>query len=267
MEKTLDDKVYQVLEKKMPGLEYRIKDTQARKVEDEVFDHPTLLAIYKLICDKKLGRIDFPVSTGKEGNVFKGTAKDGSDVAVKIYRISNLSFKTIARYILGDHRFKGISNNRRKLMYQWTQKEFRNLSKMREAGMAVPEPIAYENNVLVMEYVAGKDGPAPMLRDLPPDDPEAAVDWLLGQVGICWKKAGLVHGDISEYNVLAGSSGLVIIDVSQGVPVRHPMADELLRRDIHNITHYFGKLGAKRDPDEAYNAIIKGGINGGKKSE
>lgn len=82
----IDDKILMMLEKKVHPIEHRKKESQDRKVEDEVFDHQTLLTIYKLICDGNLGTIDYPIATGKEGNVFKGTGPQG-DVAIKIYRV------------------------------------------------------------------------------------------------------------------------------------------------------------------------------------
>jgi RIO kinase 1 len=245
----IDDEVYDLLERKVQPVEDRRKETDARKVLDEVFDHPTLLTIYKLICNDKLKTIDFPIATGKEGNVFKGTGTDGP-VAVKIYRVSNLTFKTIGKYILGDPRFKGIEKNRRKLLNQWTQKEFRNLDRMRTSGVTVPKPLSYENNILVMEYISVGDGPAPTMKNCPPENPEdagEAVDWVLANISACYKKARFVHGDLSEYNILCGDNGPCIIDVSQGVLLAHPMAREMLERDVYNITRYFGRLGARRD--------------------
>ena len=245
-----DDEKYEFLERKISFLEERKKDSDSRKTLDEVFDHPTLLTIYKLMCENVLNTVDFPISTGKEGNVFKATTKEGKAAAIKIYRISNLSFKTIAKYIIGDRRFKGVSNNRRKLMYQWTQKEYQNLDRMHTSGIKVPVPIRRENNVLVMEYISNNESPAPTMKDLPPDDPEYAIDWILDMVKKCYNDAELVHGDLSEYNILCGQEGYCIIDVSQGVPIQHPMAEELLIRDVFNIIKYFKKHRVIRDLKE-----------------
>ena len=143
-----------------------------RKTYDEVFDRPTLMAIAKLINDAILETLDYPVSTGKEGNVFHGTGPRGA-VAVKIYRVSNATFKHLGKYIVGDPRFKGVKRNTRGMVEAWAQKEYRNLRRMSGAGARVPRPIDQRNHVLVMEYIGDETRPAPLLRQVALDDPVA----------------------------------------------------------------------------------------------
>ena len=134
--------------------ERRKKDADQIKTYDEVFDHATLMVIYKLITDKFISSIDYPISSGKEANIFKGTTPDGHPVAIKIYRLATATFKNIIRYIDGDPRFSNIRRNHRSVIFAWAKKEFRNLERMSEAKIPIPKPIVYRKNILVMEFIS-----------------------------------------------------------------------------------------------------------------
>jgi len=166
---------------------------------------------------------------------------------VKIYRTSNATFNSIQRYILDDPRFRGLHGNRWKIIYAWAQKEYKNLSRMREHGVRCPEPIECRKNVLVMQYIGTKTQPAPMLKDRPPADPEKFLDDLLEQVRKMYVDAHLVHCDLSEYNVLVHRGKGVLIDVGQAATADHPNALEKMEKDLNVLLHYFRKLGVKRD--------------------
>ena len=97
-----------------------------RKTLDQVFDVYTLNTLGKLISDKVIDIVDFPISTGKEGNVFRGVTPDKKFVALKIYRISTATFKHISDYIIGDPRFKSVRKTRKDIIFAWTKKEFKN---------------------------------------------------------------------------------------------------------------------------------------------
>lgn len=233
------------LEARIDEWRMRVKDDDERKTYDEVFDRPTLLSIAKLINDGVLATLDYPVSTGKEGNVFHGTGPDGA-VAVKIYRVSNATFKHLATYIVGDPRFKNVKRATRDLIEAWAQKEYRNLLKMAEAGARVPKAIELRDHILVMEYIGDEERPAPLLREVALEDPAAVFADLRGSMKAI-RKAGLVHGDLSEYNVLLWGGRPVVIDCAQAVPLEHGNADEWFRRDCANVARYFRRLGVDTD--------------------
>jgi len=222
----------------------RIKGDEDKKVASEIFDKSTLQTLYKLANQGYLDVLNGAISTGKEANVLKGIKDDGNIVAVKIYRIATSDFKKMHYYIAGDPRFNVRSNNKRQLIQAWVNKEYRNLTRLREAGVNVPEPIVALNNVLIMEFIGDASGkPALTVKNFPPRNPTDFYNGLVNQLYKFINDAKLVHGDLSAYNILNHDEQPVIIDVSQSVVRDHIIANELLERDIRNLSTEFSKLG------------------------
>jgi len=229
-----------------------------RATLEEVFDRSTLMVIYNLLNAGVIDELHGVVSSGKEARVYWGKNKEGKDLAVKIYLTSSAEFrKGMFKYIEGDHRFKGVRHDTRSLIFTWAQKEFRNLEQAERAKVRVPKPIIVKNNVLVMEFI-GKNGvSAPSLKERLPSDPEKVYNLLLTYVERLYRKADLVHGDLSEYNVMIWNGRPVVFDMSQSVPTSHPLAESLLRRDFANVNRFFSRLGVKVIPvDEAYKKVV-----------
>lgn len=235
-----------------------------RRTEGEVFDQPTLLTLHKMLTHGLLRSLDFPVATGKEANVFRGTTPGGGYAAVKIFRINTATFKHVLQYIQGDERFQGVSGDKRGLVHAWCQKEFRNLSRLREAGVPVPEPLKASANVLVMEYLGKREGPWPSLKDL---GDRSQMDRLYRQLADdyvrAYNDADLVHADLSEYNILVeGADGdpagfrARIIDAGQAVLKSHPMAREFLERDLRNLTAFFRRNGVEARPQDILARLV-----------
>ena len=123
----------------------------------------------------------------------------------------------------------------------------------------MPKPIAVYRNVLVMEFI-GDETPAPIMKEVELKDPRGALETLMVYIHRLYHKAKLVHGDLSEYNVMVKGDELVIFDFGQAMLTSHPMAIELLRRDVANILHYFhriGELEEEPDIDEAMKTVLK----------
>lgn len=201
--------------------------------------------------------MDFPVSTGKEANIFRGVTPDKKFVAIKIYRTSNLTFKHISKYIEGDPRFICTNKTRRGIIYEWAKKEFKNLERLKKAKVRAPAPIKKTNNILVMEYIGDSEKSAPLLKDVELKDPKKILDELLTFISRMYERAELVHADLSAYNVLMYKDKPYVIDVGQGVLLEHPSSLEFLKRDIHNVVQYFSKFGIKEDEKEIFERIIK----------
>ncbi len=237
----IDERSLHRLETQVDALRTREKDSDALKTYDQVFDRSCLLVLQQLINDGVFATLDYPVSTGKEAVVFHATTSQGVGKAVKIYRITNSTFKTIAVYILGDPRFKRVKKATKPTIFAWAQKEFQNLVRMQDAGVRVPTPSRVRDNVLVMEYIGDETQPAPLLRNVELADPPAVLRDVVENLR-AMRKARLVHADLSEYNLLFWDDHVVVIDVGQSVPLDHPRAEEWFRRDLANIAHFFHRL-------------------------
>jgi len=194
----------------------------------------------------RLRELQGAVKSGKESRIYRGIDMKGGDVAVKIYLTSSAIFRQgRLKYIRGDPRFKDIPHDTRSLIDQWASKEFKNLQLAKEAGLAVPTPIYVEKNVLLMEFI-GKNGvPAPHLREVPLQAASSWYDKIVEMVKDLYDKAKLVHGDLSEYNILVPDGYPMLIDFAQAVTIEHPEAREFLSRDIDNLNNYFKGLNVR----------------------
>lgn len=228
------------------------RDKEYRKTYDAVFNDSTLRTIYRLFQRKVLLTVEYPISTGKEANVFLGLGMDNEPVAVKIFRESTSTFRKVRPYIEGDPRFNHVLKDRRGLVAIWAKKEFKNLKRLENAGVRVPKARGIDRNVLVMEYIGDDTMPAPTLRNWwhenrggsdTPDLISEFYEEIKEQMKKVHQEAGLVHADLSEFNILISNDQPYIIDVGQAVLHAHPMSIEFFERDIKNITAFFRKIG------------------------
>ncbi len=227
------------------------------KVWGNVFDEHALDNLYKLITQGYFERMRSPISIGKEANVFTAEKKDGSLVIVKIYRLETCNFNKMYDYIKCDPRYEMLKKQRRKVIFSWTQREYRNLLKAREANIRVPTPITARDNIIVMEYMGDGETIAMKVKDHVPLNTQLFFEKTIEYMRILYKKAGIVHGDLSGYNILNYNDSPVFIDFSQGTILRNEMAEELLVRDVKNVCQFFQKLGLKVDAEKVLKEIKK----------
>jgi RIO kinase 1 len=232
----------------------RLKDNEQFKLDDGAFDDATYAAIYKLVQDGHVGAFGGPISTGKEANVYEALDGDGGDVAVKVYRVNASNFKQMRDYLEGDPRFEGIRGDKKAVVLAWTRKEYSNLLRAANAGVRVPDPVAVQRNVLVMELIGQEGDAAPTLADVDVENPDTAFDVVREYIRRLYS-AGLVHGDLSEYNIVVYDGELVVIDVGQAVTTHHGNHDDFLRRDCRNVANFFARQGADADPDDLYDYV------------
>ncbi len=232
----------------------RRKERQQRKVEDQFFDHATLLAVSRLVSQGVLDAVDYPISTGKEGGVFRGTV--GTEWrAVKVYRIANTTFRHLPPYAVEELKRETSVRNFGGLIFAWTRREHTYLGRLTDAGVRVPRPYAHFRNVLVMEFVGTAEGAAPRLKDAPIDRPADLYEELVREIGRMVGTAHLVHGDLSPYNVLYSEDRVVLIDVAQAVATTHPNARALLERDLGHFARFVTRLGYAVTPEEFLTAV------------
>jgi RIO kinase 1 len=194
------------------------------------------------------------LKSGKEAAVY--VVRCGSEICcAKVYKdAEQRSFKQSVLYqegrkVRNSRRArameKGSSYGRKEQESAWQNAEVTALYRLADAGVRVPKPYNFIDSVLLMELVADADGhPAPRLNDLemPAELAREYHAFLIGQI-VRMLCDGLVHGDLSEYNVLVGSDGPVIIDLPQAVDAAgNNNARTMLERDVANMAAYFGRF-------------------------
>jgi RIO kinase 1 len=192
--------------------------------------------------------------SGKEAVVY--IVRCGKEIrCAKVYKEANKrSFRQAVQYTEGRKvknsrraraMEKGSNYGRKEQEDAWQHAEIDALNRLAAAGVRVPRPYNFLDGVLLMELVQDADGnAAPRLNDLALT-PEVARKYhhmLIMQV-VRMLCAGVVHGDLSEYNVLVGGGGPVIIDLPQAVDAAgNNSAQAMLERDVDNLTAYFGRF-------------------------
>lgn len=209
---------------------------------NDVFDQFTNRNLFKLANQGHFRELESPIAIGKEANVFTAKTAEGK-VIVKIYRLQTCDFNRMYDYLRTDPRFMSTRRQRRQVIFAWAKREFRNLYKAREAGIRVPTPHTFLSNILVMEHI-GFPQPAPKVKDKAPADAEAFCAKITDAVQKLYR-VGLVHGDLSMFNILNDNEEPVLIDFSQCTMIEDPLAKMLLLRDCKNLAFLYNKLDVK----------------------
>jgi RIO kinase 1 len=225
------------------------------KVYGNVFSKHSMGLLFQMNSQGYFEKLESAISVGKEANIFTALTKSGDRIIVKIYRLENCNFNQMYRYLSQDPRYGSLKHRPRLIIFSWTQREYRNLMLAREV-IKVPKPIAFKDNILVMGFI-GDDDPAQELKNLPPKDPKKFYKKVLDNMQKLFKK-GLIHGDLSAFNILNYNEEPIFIDFSQATTTTADNAKELILRDVKNISIYFRKFFPITEADElkTYNKII-----------
>ncbi len=244
--------------------EKRRKDEDLFKVVDSTIDYTTFNNL--MIVSRKLNfeEIFGSISSGKEAKIYPGKDSSGKFYAIKIFYVSTAQSKrAVQKYTKGDYRFEEAkTGNTRSLIELWTKKEFRNLREMYDAKVRVPEPYIFYKNILVMDFIGNNGVRAPLLRELPEEEiTEGMYLDILEQVTKMVKGAKLVHGDLSEYNILVFKGLPYVIDVSQSIPLENENSMEMLRKDVENINRFFADRGIEVQETDSFLSNLLGDLN------
>jgi len=191
--------------------------------------------------------------SGKEAEVYV-VQSHGEIRCAKVYKEAGMrSFSQQSQYqegrkVRNSRQMRAMGKNtrygRKEAEGAWQNTEVETLGRLAEAGVRVPKMYSYVEGILLMELVVDEQGnPAPRLNDLRLTAEQAREYFhaIIGQI-VLMLCAGIVHGDLSEYNVLVGAEGLVIIDLPQAIDAAgNNNAGKMLERDVANMTAYFGR--------------------------
>ena len=211
------------------------------------------------------------LKTGKEADVHLVERRLGDDVnvlAAKRYRkFEDRLFRNDARYRAGRRTGESrldkamAEGNKAGMAFRarmWLSTEFDTLSRLWSAGVAVPYPVQKLGNELMVELIGSAEAAAPRLVHARLDKPALHDAWtqLVDNLR-AMVRAGVVHGDLSPYNILWDDGRLVIIDFPQSVdPIAHPEGIALLDRDVANVAGWFGRHGVPCDKDELFSSML-----------
>ena len=248
-----DDEIYPRRKEKKRRM---FDSSEARKAVENVLDDDTMDALLKAADRNLINRMHGIIESGKESAILLADTDEGLAI-VKIYMKRAGAFREMHQYLRGDKRFRDVKKDRKSVVDAWAKKEFKNLKKASNV-VRCPEVYGLQENVLVMEFIGEELQAYPKLKEVNIENPESALNQVLENMKALWENEKLVHGDLSEYNILVEEDELVWIDFSQGVHESHPEARELLKRDVKNIVNFFRKQGAKTTHEEALNSVIPG---------
>lgn len=194
------------------------------------------LAINALVKANVLQAFGKPLGVGKESDVYDALMPGNIRVAVKFHRLGRISFRQTKRKrgYVAEQAYTPTWLYQARLA---AQKEFEALSILYPKGVSVPKPIRQNRHVIVMSIIEGAE-----LYYLEILNPRKVLDEILLNIKKAYKDAGIIHADLSSYNIIVQlDEHILIIDWPQYVTVKHPNAEQLLQRDVQNILRFFGQ--------------------------
>lgn len=252
----------------------RLNDKHEKATSTMAIDPRSRLILFRLVDNNILERVNGVISTGKEAVILHAEGGKSEEVivprecAIKVFKTTLNEFKTRDKYIAEDYRFKNrfSKQNPRKIIHMWAEKEYHNLSRMRESGLPCPEVVLLKKHVLVMAFIGHDGRPAPKLREaiLSSAEVDLAYNQTVSMLHKMFNECHLVHADLSEYNILWHEQQCWLIDVSQAVEPSHPHGLEFLYRDCTNVSNFFQRLGAKDvvSPAELFSSVSGFSVDG-----
>jgi RIO kinase 1 len=245
---------HRISKRKQPERELKPIKERMKIYSGKVLDDKVLEILNWMMGSGKIDSVDFPVSSGKEAVVFRAT-RIGRDrkpehVALKVFKYETSTFKNMLQYIEGDRNFDP-RKNRRLLVNDWARKEYSNLQICFRAGVRVPEPYFLRNNVILMQFLGEGGFQSALLEEVVLENPQATYEDVVRNMQKTYD-AGIIHADLSSFNIIMHRGKPYLIDWAQGVELAHPHAERFLRKDCANIAKYFSKLGVRTSEEQVY---------------
>jgi RIO kinase 2 len=192
------------------------------------------LAINNLVQAGIISSFGQSLGVGKEADVYDALNTDGKRIAVKFQRLGRTSFRQTRRK-------RAYVREHSSWLFQShvaAEKEFQALELVYKNGVAVPEPISQNRHVIAMGMIEG----AQLSKYKEISEPKKILKEILRNVRKAYLKAHVIHGDLSDYNIILKPDGhILIIDWPQYVKTDHANAGELLERDLKNVLTFFNR--------------------------
>ena len=196
-----------------------------------------MLALRSLVERGVISALGDKLGVGKESDVYSGLTPGGERVIVKFHRVGRTSFQRVVR--VRHYAAARPYSSWYDLAKIAGQREYKALEELYHAEALVPKPLGYSRHVVVTEFIEGVE----LYLYEAPIDPESMLRSILWTLRKAYTEVGIVHGDLSEYNVIVmienGEEKPYIIDWPQYVEKEHPAAEQLLRRDVEYIVRFF----------------------------
>lgn len=204
----------------------------------------SLYSLHRLVRSGKVNAIGKLMGEGKESAVFNCYSEKYGECVVKFHKVGHTSFKKVKeKRDYGDLHFSVLA-------IRSARNEFKALQKLQ--GLVVPKAYAWEGNAVLMELIDAKE-----LYRVRVENPEDVLEMILEEVAKFYRR-GIVHGDLSQYNVLVSEEGIWIIDFPQSVEVGEEGWREILERDVKNIITYFNRAyRIEKDINSAIDRILQ----------
>ncbi len=194
-----------------------------------------LLAIHSMMLKGIISAIGTQIGTGKESDIYNAVTLEGNSVAIKFYRIGRTSFQKVLRrrsYLVDKMNWMVRSITA-------AEREFNALRILSEYTDYVPKVFGHSHHAVVMEYIVGIE----LQKYFSPSDPLGILRKILNVLRVAYIKVKVVHGDLSEYNIIVSKQGNeekpYIIDWPQYLYVDDPRHASLLERDIKYLINFF----------------------------
>lgn len=207
------------------------------------------LAINAIVRAGLIEAFGHKLGVGKEADVYDALAPGGNRVAVKFHRLGRTSFRQTRRK-------RGYVSEHAGWLFQSrlaAEKEYEIMRLVHKNGVAVPEPLDQNRHVVVMGIIEG--GELRRWKEL--TKPKGVFRKVMSNIRRTYIKAGIVHGDLSEYNIIIKPDmDVLIIDWPQAVRTNHPNAQEFLARDVNKIVKFFAqRFSVRVEPERAMDYV------------
>jgi RIO kinase 2 len=210
------------------------------------------LALKDYVRRDLISAIGAAIAKGKESDVFEALTEEGTTYALKFFKIGRTSFTRVrkSRPAEGAEFRNWLTAN-----YEAAKREYTALRRLEGLSECFPRAVAFSRSSVLLQELSGV-----RLSQRPPlEDPSALLLAVLGAVRVAYAEAGLVNGDLSEYNILTDGRSAWLIDWPQAVEATHPNAPRLLDHDVRTVVSFFRRAHGTDLTEEAALSYVRGG--------